>query len=124
MELLKEVQAAVDRPPAQTSRNREIPTYMPPATATAEKVYIKVAKKSPLSPIWDGPYPIKERIGKSCLKLITGHYANGRERTEVRHWRTCFPADPADDTPVAQKPLLGRKPTRLNADAREFVSRS
>ena len=114
-EIILKVQAVVNRPPAQTVLHREIPDYMPHSTMIAKRVYTKKAKKSPLSPIWEGPYPIIERIGKSCLKIKTAEYKNGEPRTEIRHWSTCYPAHP-EDTQSAVKPTLGRKPLNIHAE--------
>ena len=108
--LLTRVKANVNRPPAQTAPHRDIPVYMPPTTTSATHVYTKKPKSSPLNPLYDGPYPITRRLGKSCLELVVGHYNNGAERKEIRHWRSCYPA-PTPDCPeeVASKPNLGRK---------------
>ena len=108
-DLLRRVSENAERPPAQTALHRKLPVYMPPAAQEATHVYTKKPKKSPLGPVNDGPFPIKERIGKSSLKLGVGHYANGRERTEIRHWRTCYPADVPEGTQDASRPQLGRK---------------
>ena len=118
-ELLKRVKALPDRPPAPTSLHRTVRTYMPPQTETCEKVWTKKAKCTPLGPRFEGPYPILQRLGKSCLQLKVGDYKDGTPRTEVRHWNTCSPAEVGPETENATKPTLGRKP--LNPKAPEFT---
>ena len=117
-DLLARVRKLKDRKPAQTNLRKTVNTYMPPAAQVATKVYTKKPKTTPLGASWDGPYPIVERQGKSCLKLKTGEYANGEPRTEIRHWKTCYPAPLDEDIPSAKKGPLGRKP--LNAKAKPF----
>ena len=113
-DLLKRVAGNAQRPPAQTAMHKTLPVYMPPATKMASHVYTKRPKKTPLGPVNDGPFPIRQRIGKSSLKLAVGESANGQERTEVRHWRTCYPADLAEDTKDASRPNRGRKKKTSN----------
>ena len=120
-ELLKKVQSAVNRPPAQTALHKKIQSYMPPETHTTSHAYTKVPKTTPLGKVFDGPYPITNRLGKSCIELQTGTFVSGKPRKEIRHWRTCYPAHPNDDIQSAEKPKLGRKP--LNAAAAPFQPR-
>ena len=117
-QILGKAQANAHRPLAQT-RHKETKSYMPPFTQTATHVMTKKAKYVPLESKWDGPYLIKQRLGDSALKLLVGHFANGRERTEIRHWNSCYPLDPNSPLPTASKPSLGRKP--LNAEATPFI---
>ena len=109
-QILDKVKANVNRPLQQTDLHRDPKVYMPPSTQTAKLVMTKVAKPSPLGPAWDGPFRIVERLGDSALKLKVGHYANGQERTEIRHWNTCYPLDPNTPLQEAVRPFLGRKP--------------
>ena len=118
-QLKAKVQELPNRPPAQTNLRKEPKIYMPPSTESATHVYTKVPKKTPLGPRYNGPYPIKERRGKSCLVIRTAFYANGQERLELRHWNTCYPANPTDaEVPDAVKKPLGRRP--LNPLAKPF----
>ena len=114
-EILDRVKANASRPPAQTAPHKVLPVYMPPTTATATHVWTKKPKKSPLGPINDGPLPILKRLGKSCLLLQVGTRANGQPRTEVRHWKTCFPADMPEGTSPQFKPGPGRKRNSENS---------
>ena len=68
---------------------------------------------------YHGPYPIEEKVGKSCIKIHTGYYANGTKRTEIRHWNSCYPAPP-ETTETNFKKALGRKP--LNPHALPFIA--
>ena len=108
-DLLTRVKANADRPPAQTATHKNLPTYMPPSTAKATHVYTKKPKVTPLSGRYDGPYPIKDRIGKSCLQIQVGDTPAGQPRLETRHWKTCYPAIPDESTADAVRPVLGRK---------------
>ena len=91
---------------------------MPPDTATATQVWTKRAKKGPLDPSYDGPYDIVERLGDSSLRIKVGEYADGRDRTEVRHWSSCYPMKPDSHLESTTRPALGRKP--LDPKASEF----
>ena len=102
-----------------TALHREPKTYMPEATKTCTHVYVKEPKPLPLGPAYKGPYLIKKRLGESALELLTGHFVNGKERTEIRHWNTCFPFTPGAEVPNASRPALGRKP--LNAKAKPYT---
>ena len=121
-ELLARVKALPDRPPAQTNLHKTVHPYMPSKCATTTHVYTERAKKTPLEPRYDGPFPILQRLGKSCLQIEVGRYVSGQPRTEVRHWNTCSPADVAPSTENAIRPTLGRKP--LNPKAKTFEPKS
>ena len=110
-DLLTRVKLNVDRPPAQTATHRKIPVYFPASAQNATHVYTKRAKLTPLGKKYDGPFLIQERLGKSCIKIVVGHYNNGKPRTEVRHWRSCWPQTLEEDTPTAARPKLGRPRT-------------
>ena len=97
-------------PPQPTVLHKDIKPYMPSQCLTATHVYTKKAKKTPLSPISDGPYEIVKRIGKSCLEIKVGEYKNGTDRTEIHHWRNCTPYIAPDNCQDAVKAPLGRKP--------------
>ena len=107
-DLLQRVQANADRPPAQTATHKQMPVYMPAATETCTHVWTKRAKPTPLGVKWDGPFEIDQRLGKSCLKLKVGEYKNGQFRTEIRHWKSCYPADMPEGSQGAYRPALGR----------------
>ena len=109
VDLLDRLRDNAKRPAAQTTINRNPAVYYPATTSTATHVYLKCQKPTPLSPRFDGPYLIRERLGKSSLKIVVGHYKNGTERTEVHHWKNMHPMILPLDTETATKPTLGRK---------------
>ena len=117
-DLLQRVKLLPHRPPAQTNHRKQAKVYMPPSTESATHVYTKNPKKTPLGPSNHGPYKIVDKLGKSCLKIHTGDFANGTKRTEIRHWNTCYPTTLDSDQPSAVKKPLGRKP--LNVKAKPF----
>ena len=110
-DILSHVQTLPDRPPAQ-SRPSVGPQHFPQQAVDATHVYVRKPKSKthPLSPVSDGPFPILERLGNSCLTIQTGNYKSGAPRTELVHWRNCVPACLPDTTIPAQRSKLGRKP--------------
>ena len=119
-ELLKTVMDNITRPPAQTALHKQTKIYMPPATKTCTHVWAKKQKRKPLDPVYDGPWKILERMGDSSLKLKVGHYADGRPRTEIRHWRSCQPVQ-AEEIPDVSRPALGR-PQKESPPFNDFSS--
>ena len=106
-EILEEARAASHRSPGQTRLHKKPAIYMPPSTSTCTHVYTKVAKPTPLGKRWDGPYKIIERLGDTSLKIQVGDFTSGQPRTEIRHWRSCQPAD-FEPEESAARPKLGR----------------
>ena len=105
--LLQRLKHNANRPPGQTALHKKLPVYYPPAAEKAEYVYVYKGKKTPLGRLADGPFPIRERLGKSCLTVEAGHYKNGNPRIELHHWRRCVPV--LDPQTIEQRPMLGRK---------------
>ena len=109
-DIVDHMKKVADRLPAQTRPPKE-PVHFPKEAQEATHVYVRKpkSKTTPLSPLADGPFPIKERLGTSCLHIQTGQFQSGAPRMEVVHWRNCVPAIlPASTTP-AHRPKLGRK---------------
>ena len=106
--ILKTLKATANRKPAQTAIHSPPKTYFPEAAQKTNFVYMKNQKTSPLSPRNDGPYPIVERVGKSCVRLEVGEYSDGTPRLELHHWANLTPADVRPDGDIAVKPTLGR----------------
>ena len=106
-DLLTRVKANANRPPAPT-RAPQSTTYFPQSAVDATHIYTKRAKCTPLGPKADGPYPILQKLGKSCLQIKTGEYKSGSPRTEIVHWRNCIPFTPPEGTEEAHRPTLGR----------------
>ena len=105
--LLAELRANAAKKPVETALHTKPKPYFPPAAQNAELVWTKRQKRTPLDPLWDGPYPIVKKLGKSCLKMKVGMTVAGHPRTQVVHWSNCKPAEPGDLEP-AQRPALGR----------------
>ena len=116
-DLLHDLRNNASRPPAQTGHHRNIPSYLPEEAEKATHVYMKVGKPRPLGPLFEGPYEITRRIGKSCLEVYVGNWANGKPRHELTHWSNCYPS-PIIPSEPQQKAKRGRK--ALNANAAPF----
>ena len=117
-ELLRKLQQKVAKEPAQTQHHRQMPTYWPSSAAKATHVYILKGKPSPLGPITDGPYPIIQRLGDSCLQVRLGYTPGGEERLSTVHWNNCRPTVALPGAPEAQAPKRGR-PSKKDLEARE-----
>ena len=118
-ELIEDLRNNASRPPVQTAHHRSITVFTPKEMEECTHVYTKVGKPSQLGSLYEGPYPIIQRIGKSVLKIKVGNWANGSPRHEITHWNNAWPAPPSDEPLVlAEKPRRGRKP--LNANAPSF----
>ena len=89
--------------------------------ATATHVFTKKGKTTPLGPIYEGPYPITERIGDSTLKIKVGTSAQGEPRIEMHHWSNCKPAAFTAEPRDAVKINRGRKqnPRKITATTSE-----
>ena len=109
------------RPATQTSHNRHLPADNPDVSNITH-VFVERGKKTPLGPVFDGPFQITDRIGTSCVQIRVGSYANGEPRHEIQHWHNLKAAHMKEGAEVAQKPALGRKP--LNPAAPQFLPRN
>ena len=107
-DLINRVKTNAKRPPAPT-KTPAPQTQLENSTLGADHVYVRRAKHTPLGPLSDGPYPILERLGKSCLKIKTGEFVFGKPKTEVVHWRNCTPHTLTPTEKPATRPKLGRK---------------
>ena len=107
-QLLANLQANAAQEPAQPDHHRDVPTYWPSSAQKATHVYLKRGKPTPLGPQFEGPLPILDRIGKSCLKILTGRWAGGQERHETVHWENCKPYVAKVGLPIAQRATRGR----------------
>ena len=84
-DLLSNTKNKTDRPAVQTKINKPNPIIdEPPMDVT--HAYTLQHNKKRLDPSYRGPFRIKSRISRSTARLIVGHYANGDERYEDRHW--------------------------------------
>ena len=109
-DLLHRLRANAKRPPAQTQLHKHLPVHVPATVVNATHVYVRKHKTTPLSPRYDGPFPLTERLGKSCIRIFVGNDAKGLPRFEVQHWRNCHPVQLPPSTTPATRPLRGRKP--------------
>ena len=57
-----------------------------------------------------------ERVGRSCIKVQVGLFADGTPRVETHHWENAKPAVLAEDQQPATKKKLGRKPKPVTRD--------
>ena len=114
-DIIDRMKELANKPPIQ-SRPPQEPVYFPDKAQHATHVYVRRPKSKikPLSPISDGPFIILERIGSACLKIQTGKFKSGAPRTELVHWRNCFPAVLPTSTTPAERPKLGRKPKQTS----------
>ena len=71
-------------------------------------VYLLKGKPTPLGATYEGPHPIKEKLGTSCLKVEVGVYNDGTPREDVIHWNNAKPGVLRPGTKNAQRPALGR----------------
>lgn len=117
-QLLEGLRQKAAQPPTQPSHNRQAPEHYPNLDDITH-VYVRKGKKDTLGPLFEGPFPILERLGKSCVKVRVGTTAGGEPRTEIQHWFNCKPANKSEETPEGQRVPRGRKP--LNPKATPFV---
>ena len=108
--LLDSLRAQADKPAIQTSNHRDPPVHEPTNLEQVTHVRLKRHKLGPLQHSYEGPFPILERVGKSCIKVQVGLYADGTPRVETHHWENTKPAVLEDDQQPATKKKLGRKP--------------
>ena len=112
--MLDSLRAQADKPAVQTSGHREPPVHEPTNLDKVTHVRLKRHKLGPLQHSYEGPFPILERVGKSCIKVQVGLFADGTPRVETHHWENAKPAVLADDQQPATKKKLGRKPKSVN----------
>ena len=98
-----------------SNHNERIP-YVPAYLDRVTHGRLRRAKPGVLGHAYDGPFPIVERIGTTCIKLRVGSYANGTPRYEIHHWDNAKPAMVLDETVAVEKPRRGRKKARIEED--------
>ena len=107
--LLDSLRAQAARPAIQTSGHREPPVHEPVNLDQVTHVRLKRHKIGPLQHTYEGPFRIIERVGKSCIRVHVGSYADGTPRHEVHHWENAKPAVLQDNQAEAEKKRRGRK---------------
>ena len=96
--LLKRIKQLPHKPPVQAELHKQLPVNLPGAVDTAMHAYVRKGKTDPLGPRYEGPFPITECCGKSCIKVRVGTLKDGTERIEIQHWRNCHPVTSPDTT--------------------------
>ena len=117
-ELLERLRTNAATPPVQTAHHDTITPYFPAAAKNATHVMQRRGQPTPLGGRYEGPFPIQQRIGNSCLKIKVGNWANGAPRHELTHWNNCHPLPLTTDWEEAHKAKRGRP--ALNANAPSF----
>ena len=108
--LLDSLRAHASKPAVQTSGHQEPPVHEPQNLDRVTHVRLKRHKLGPLQHSYEGPFPVLERVGKSCIKVQVGLFADGTPRVETHHWENVKPAVLTDNQQPATKKKLGRKP--------------
>ena len=114
--LLNSLRAQAAKPAVQTSGHQELPVHEPSNLDQVTHVRLKRHKLGPLQYSYEGPFPILERVGKSCIKVQVGLFADGTPRVETHHWENAKPAVLADNQQPATKKKLGHKPKPVTRD--------
>ena len=107
-DLLTALKENAGRPAVQTAHHRKEEPYMPDEATNATHVLVRRAKPGVLGHTFDGPFPISDRLGSSCLKIQVGTTAAGDPRFENVHWNNCKVAHLTSPT-TAERPRPGRK---------------
>ena len=118
--LLDRLRTNAAQPPIQTAHHDKITPFFPESAKVATHVMQKKGKPGTLGPVYEGPFPIRQRIGDSCLKIGVGNWASGQPRHELTHWNNCYPVPLSAPLVDGQKAPRGRK--QLNVNAVEFQS--
>ena len=114
--LLDTLRAHAAKPAVQTTSHRDPPVHEPTNLDQVTHVRLKRHKLGPLQHSYEGPFPILERVGRSCIKVQVGLFADGTPRVETHHWENAKPAVLAEDQQPGTKKKLGRKPKPVNID--------
>ena len=115
--LLDRLRTNAAQPPTQTTHHSNITPFFPEAAKVATHVMQKKGKPAQLGHIYEGPFPITQKIGDACLKIKVGNWATGKPRHELTHWNNCYPVPLSATIPDAEKAKRGRK---LNVAAASF----
>ena len=115
--LLTSLRAQAGRPAIQTSSHRDPPVHEPVNLDRVTHVRLKRHKLGPLQHTYEGPFRIVERVGRSCIRVQVGLYADGTPRIETHHWENAKPAVLSENQEPATKKKLGRKPKPVSGDA-------
>ena len=112
--LLESLRAMAAQPAIPTSSHCDPPVHVPSNLDDVTHVRIRRHKQGPLAHTYEGPFEIVERVGKSCIRIRVGSYADGSPRYELQHWENAKPAVLSPDMEPAERKKLGRKPNPAN----------
>ena len=107
-ELLHGLEAKLNKPATQTSHHGNNISPYTKNTDKATHVYLKLDNPQGLQGRYHGPYKINKRVGESTIEVRTGTFKNGEPRLELHSWHNAKPAVMSEDTPIAERPKLGR----------------
>ena len=114
--ILESLRAMSAKPAVPTSSHGEQPVHVPSNLDRVTHVRIRRHKQGPLQHVFEGPFEVVERIGKSCIRIRVGSFADGTPRYEVHHWENSKPAVVTPDMEPAEKKKLGRKPLATSTE--------
>ena len=112
--LLEALRQQAAQPAHQTSNHGSTTVHTPHNLHNVTHVRIKRHKTHPLQHTYEGPFEIIEHIGKSCIRVRVGSFADGRPRYETHHWQNAKPAMLAPEDKLGERKPLGRKPDILS----------
>ena len=108
-QLLKTVQANVDKPAVPMSRHcPEKTTYTPKDLNSASHVYVKIENPDNLGQKYVGPHEIIDRPTNTTLVIRVGYDKNGLPRLQTVHWNNCRIAYLRPDAETLERPGPGR----------------
>ena len=115
-ELLASLEAAADVPAVPMSRHGAGPKVYSKDIDKASHVYLKLDNPLGLQHRYHGPYYINKRTGDTTIEVKTGTFKSGTDRLELHSWNNAKPAYMSEDTPVAERPKLGRPAKKVTKD--------
>ena len=112
--LLELVKANTDRRVSQPSRHSKPEGPLLGIAEDVSHVYTRQHQTTGLQSHFEGPFKIAERVSRSVFKLEVGSYKDGRKRYEFRHLNDLKAAHPKSLASPAERPKLGRPPTKTS----------
>ena len=107
-DLLSQVRTSTAERVHQTSRHNPVEGTFKKIPEDITHVYTRQHQTKGLQTPYEGPFFIDSKPSASTLKLVVGHYRDGRERSEIRHLNDVKLADPDSLAAPASRPALGR----------------
>ena len=112
-DLLQSVKTKTDKQAVQTANIKSNSIVEEPPDDVTHAYTLQHDKKG-LDPSYRGPFKIKCRVSRSTVRLIVGHYANGNERYEDRHWSEIKAVKLPPTTIEDSRAKLGRPTKQTN----------